>query len=320
MSKQCAELVDGYHDVTAWSDDRLYDQIMKDEIDVLVDLGAYTAGGNRLRVFARRAAPIQISFLGYPNTSALQTIDYRVTDRFADPPGLTDRLYGEQSLWFDSGFLAWEPYEAVAKVRQSLGDSTRSGPPRLGTFNNISKISTSAIRCWAQILRRSPDATLAFKYGDRYGVHIVRDRVCRLFAEHGVCSDRLEFMPLAETLQDHLSVMADVDLALDSFPYQGTMTSLECLSVGTPVLSLAGDFYAHRATSAMMMRLGMIELVAETQESYVELATQLLADPEMLRQMRFDLADAFHKSDLVNTKQFVSEWESKLRELVKFAT
>ncbi|MCG8651095.1 MAG: tetratricopeptide repeat protein, partial [Pirellulales bacterium] len=250
LTAQIREQVETFHNIGDWADDRLAQQIDADQIDVLFDLGGYTAGGNRLRVLAQRAAPLQISFLGYPNTSALNTLDYRLTDRLADPPGLVDHLYGEKSLYLENGFLTWTPYEVVDDIVAAPAKGAR-----LGSFNNVAKISPSTLRCWAEILRRAPDSTLVLKYGDRFSSETVCDRFRRLFAEHGVLPDRLEFRRAADTLKGHMELMAGVDLALDSFPYQGTMTSLECLSVGTPILSLCGDYYAHRTTSAMMMRL-----------------------------------------------------------------
>lgn len=312
LTAQIEQDVETFRHVGNWSDDRLAQQIDEDQIDVLFDLGGYTAGGNRLRILARRAAPVQISFLGYPNTSALPTIDYRITDRMADPPGLTDRLYGERSLYLESGFLSWCPYDLVRNVT-----SERTGTARIGSFNNVAKISPRALRCWAEIMCRTPGIHLVLKYGDRFGAEIVCDRYRRMFAEYGVLPDRLEFRRTSDTLQGHLELMADVDLALDSFPYQGTMTSLECLSVGTPVLSLCGDYYAHRATSAMMMRLELQELIASDPEEYVELAVQLLADLPTLRQMRPEIRDRFLASDLTRPERFVHELESTLLRLTR---
>jgi hypothetical protein len=108
--------VDDFTKINDWTDQQVLESIRGDELDVLIDLGGYTGGGNRLRVFSRRAVPIQASFLGYPNTSAIQTIDYHLTDRFADPPVLTEHLYGEQLVWLDHAHLAWRPYEIVDQI------------------------------------------------------------------------------------------------------------------------------------------------------------------------------------------------------------
>ncbi|TWT82253.1 hypothetical protein CA13_37150 [Planctomycetes bacterium CA13] len=142
------------------NDDAVVETIRSHELDIMVELGGYTGGGNRLRVLSRRVAPIQVSFLGYPNSTALPTIDYHFTDRFADPPGMTQSLYGEQLVWLDHAQLAWRPYDEVKNV------SVESrGGPLLGVFNNVAKISPSALRAYAEIMRRVPEARMILKYG-----------------------------------------------------------------------------------------------------------------------------------------------------------
>jgi predicted O-linked N-acetylglucosamine transferase (SPINDLY family) len=289
--------------------------IRSDSLDVLIDLGGYTGGGNRLRVLSRRVAPTQASFLGYPNTSAIPCMDYHFTDRFADPPGLTDHLYGEQLIWLQHAMLAWRPYRIADEIRQEvssdqLDEAQGDSPPVLGLFNNVAKISPSAIKTYAAIMRRVPESRLILKYGDRYGVDLLRDRYRREFAAHGVLPHRLEFRTRAESLEQHLRTLASVDLALDSFPYQGTMTSLECLSVGTPIVSCCGDYYAHRATSAMMMRMGLFELIASDTDEYIEIAVQLLYDLPSLRAMRQVVDERFRSSPLTDPAGLTRELES----------
>jgi predicted O-linked N-acetylglucosamine transferase (SPINDLY family) len=187
----------------------------------------------------------------------------------------------------------------------------------LGSFNNVAKISPSCLQIWAEILKRTPDATLVLKYGDRFGEEIVCDRYRETFVQCGIMPDRLEFRRAADTLEGHLKLIADVDIALDSFPYQGTMTSLECLAMGTPILSLCGDYYARRATSAMMMRLDLHELVASDRDEYVELATQLMANLDSLRELRYTIQDRFDESTLSNPAQWVKELERVMLRLVE---
>jgi predicted O-linked N-acetylglucosamine transferase (SPINDLY family) len=310
ITKTIKNSVESFRETRGMTDEELLNAIDADGIDILFDLGGFTSGGNRLRLLARRAAPVQISFLGYPNTSALPTIDFRLTDRFADLAGQTNQLFAEQPIFMDNGFLAWEPYDVVSEVK-----GKRQGPARIGTFNNVAKISESAIDCWARILLRTPQSKLVLKYGDRFGSETVCDRFRMHFGKRGILPSQLEFKRQAETLKGHLELMADVDLALDPFPYQGTMTSLESLSVGTPLVSLCGEYYAQRATSAMMMRLDLHELIASDQDEYVELAVQLLADLPALRELRPEIRDRFHTSELVNPKKFVNELEHHLLEI-----
>ncbi len=303
------DAVDAFNTVHGDDDDSVVGRIRGDSLDVLIDLGGYTGGGNRLRALSRRLAPIQASFLGYPNTSAIPCMDYRLTDRFADPPGLTEQWYGEQLVWLEHAMLAWRPYEIAHAVYGERLASTASQQPVLGLFNNVAKISPTAIATYATIMRRVPESRLILKYGDRYGVKVLQDRYRHQFAAHGVLPHRLEFREQAESLDQHLRTLASVDLALDSFPYQGTMTSLECLSVGTPIVSCCGDYYAHRATSAMMMRMGWFPLVAGDAEEYAEIAVQLLYDLQSLREMRQEIQERFHSSTLTEPAGLANELE-----------
>ena len=307
LTERIARAAMHYHQTRSLSDEALEQMMLKHEVDILVDLGGYTAGGNRLRVFGRRVAPLQVAFLGYPATAALPTVDYRITDCLADPPGLADRYYSERPLPLENGFLAYRP---PAWVDQIAAVPRRQ--VRVGSFNNVAKISPTALDCWAEILRRSPGVVLVMKYGDRYEVPVVRDRFCAEFAQRGVCPSRLQFLPVAPSYRDHFRAMADVDLAFDSFPYQGTMTTLESLSVGTPIVSLAGDYYAHRATSAMLLRIGLHELVAADTAEYVEIACQLLSNVQLLRNLRNDVRERFHRSSICDVAGFTRAMEQAI--------
>ncbi len=307
VTNRVCQAVDHFAQVHGRSDEAVLRLLREHRLDVLVDLGGYTGGGNRLQVLARRVAPVQASFLGYPNTSAVPAMDYRLTDRYADPPGLTERFYGERLVWLKHAMLAWQPY-AEAKA-ENLAAPRGGRRLRIGLFNNVAKLSPAALAACGEILRRVPEAELVLKYGDRYGLGALRDRYRRLFAAQGVLPHRLRFCTEAQTLGQHLETMAGVDLALDSFPYQGTMTSLECLAVGTPIVSCCGQYYAHRATSAMMLRLGLHELVAEDEREYVEIAVELLHDRGLLEDLREEIQRRFEESPLTDPVGLTRELE-----------
>ena len=203
--------------------------------------------------------------------------------------------------------LAWRPYD----IAKGISVESREGP-LLGVFNNVAKISPKALRTYAAIMRRVPAARLVLKYGDRYGVPAMQDRYRREFAAQGVLPHRLEFRTQAETLEEHLRTMASVDIALDAFPYQGTMTSLECFAVGTPIVSCCGAYYAHRATSAMMLRMNLHELVASDPEEYEEIAVQLLYDLDSLRSLRTVIRERFYHSTLTDPLGLARELEEKM--------
>ena len=312
LTRRVEEACDGYQCVAGWTDDELSDHIRQKELDVLVDLGGFTGGGNRPRVFANRAAQVQVSYLGYPFTSAFHTIDFRITDEVVDPPGFVEGLYGEQLAYIPGGHFAWRPYEESSRVVSRDSNSFQV----LGCFNNPIKLSRSCLETWTNILRRVPKAVIVFKYGNRYRDAVVRDRILSIFSSRGVSPDRLRFQHDSIPLFAHLQQMADVDLALDSFPYQGTMTSLECLSVGTPILAKAGRYYPHRSTSAMLEKIGMHELTTDSVEEYEEVAVQLLNSMELLKEMRQLVRSQFYASELVNVEGFALRFDQMIQSIV----
>jgi len=285
-------------------------RILADQIDVLVDLGGHTGGGNRLDVFAGGAAPVQVAFLGYPNTSGLCTIDYRITDAYCDPPGLSDRCSSERLLRLDNGFLGF----AVPPDVPPLGPPPyrTNGFVTFGSFNNPSKVSPACLVAWAEILKRLPGSQLVVKYSAAFHATELQRRWMESFAAAGVDARRLHFAAHAPSLKEHLASMLAVDLALDPFPYQGTTTTLECLTAGTPVLSLAGEFYARRVTSALMLRLGFTQLVTSSIEEYIGRAVELGRNVAGLSSLRPKLREAFRASSICNVPGFVAELETVL--------
>ncbi|WP_197451346.1 tetratricopeptide repeat protein [Rosistilla oblonga] len=309
LTKRTEAAVETFRATWGTNDRDLEARLRADQLDVLVDLAGFSGGGNRLRLFASRCAPLQVAFLGYPATAAVPAIDFRITDHYADPPGQADGYYSERPLYLACGFLAYQAPDWIRQIHEEPRSRERL---RIGCFNNVAKISRSAMACWAEILKRTPEIDLTLKYGDRYQVTLVADRFREIFAANGVCPSRLDFRPMTTTYHDHFRQLAEVDLALDSFPYQGTMTTLETLSVGTPIVSLAGKYYAHRATSAMIIWLGMEELVASDEDEYVEIACQLLRSPDLLRGLRGELLERFFNSPLTDVPGFTQALETEL--------
>jgi predicted O-linked N-acetylglucosamine transferase (SPINDLY family) len=286
-------------------------RILNDAVDILVDLGGYTSGGNRLNVFAAGAAPVQVAFLGYPNTTGLTAMDYRLTDAYCDPPGQTERWHSEKLIRLQHGFLCYQPPDELPPPGPS--PATKNGYVTFGSLNNIAKISESALAAWADILRRVPDSRLTFKYGDRYQSEVVCERIKSVFAHAAIDPARLRFLPSQPSLQTHLQTLAQVDLALDSFPYQGTMTTLETLAMSVPVITLCGQTYSRRASSALLLRLGLNDLVAESRDEYVDLAVALANNPPLLDDLRGGLRERFLSSEVCDVAGFVRELEATYR-------
>lgn len=293
------------------SDDELLSRITREQIDILVELGGHTGGRNRLALLAAGAAPVQVSFLGYPNTTGLTAIDYRITDRFCDPPGQTERLHSERLARLEHGFLCYELPEQLPPVASAPAES--QGVVKFGTFNNPSKISGSALDAWGQILSQVPHSRLLIKYGNKYSSEELKEKWRESFATLGVDPSRLEFSDTEPTLVGHFRRMGSVDIALDSFPYQGTMTSLETLSMGVPLITLAGETYSRRASSAMLLHMGLKELVAETPSEYVAKAVELAYNRPLLNTLRSTIREKLVNSSLCDVAGFVKELESALR-------
>ena len=248
------------------SDAALFDRIRADGIQVLVDLTGHT-GHNRLPVFARRAAPVQVTWLGYGATTGLPQMDYRLTDSLADPEGA--EAWWTESLWrLPGGFLCYAPPDCPlpeAAVRDHV---------TFGSFNNLSKMNPAVIALWARVLNAVPDSRLLLKARQLADPDVGR-RMRDAFAEHGIDPSRLEFAARTATRDDHLALYGAVDIALDTFPYNGATTSCEALWMGTPVVTLSGDRSTARYGASLLTHAGYGDWVARSPDEFVAIAAGL---------------------------------------------
>lgn len=304
-------LSDHWRDIESLSDAEAAALIVEDGIDVLVDLAGHT-GGTRLGVFALRPAPVQVSWLGYPNTTGLPVIDYRITDAWADPPGEADRLHTEKLARLAGGFLCYKAPACAPEVTSLPME--RNGRLTFGSFNNASKIGPSTVRIWSEILDRVPGSRLILK-SRQFADAGVRRRYQGLFSAHGVGADRLAIVPLVPGLREALAAYGDIDLALDTFPYNGTTTTCEALWMGVPVVTRVGDRHAARVGFSLMQAAGLSELVATSAESYVELAVGLASDRSRLAGYRRELRSRLATSSLCDAGRFAAEMERALRSM-----
>jgi predicted O-linked N-acetylglucosamine transferase (SPINDLY family) len=307
-------------------DDEAAAMIRADAIDLLIDLAGHT-GGNRLGVFARRPAPVQITYLGYPDTTGLREIDYRITDAIADPLGDADELHTERLLRLPTSAWCYRPpVEALSRVRELLaaGGSRRAsahgyelphpralpGEVTFGSFNAVSKVSPETIGMWARVLAAVPRSRLLLKAG-ALDHQSVGQRVRHGFASAGVKADRLELLGRTSNLADHLELYDRVDIALDTFPYNGTTTTCEGLWMGVPVVTLAGRTHASRVGASLLHALGLNDCVAATLDDYVNSAARLADDPAA--RDRAMVHRAMESSPLRDEATFVGGFESALR-------
>lgn len=288
---------------------QLVDTIRNDGIDILVDLAGHT-GDNRMPVFALKPAPIQVSYIGYPNTTGLATIDYRFTDKFADPVGQSDPFYTETLVRLDPGFLCYQaPSDAPAVAPPP---SERNGHVTFGSFNNISKITPETAALWARILHALPAARLVLKY-HWLSDPPTREHYYKAFENHSISRERVEILGLAPTTAEHLAMYSHIDIALDPFPYNGTTTTCEALWMGVPVLTLAGHAHAGRVGVSLLSQVGLTELIAETQDQYLDKAILLAGDRDELRRLRADLRTRMAASTLCDAADLARRVESAYR-------
>jgi Flp pilus assembly protein TadD len=279
--------------------------IRQDRVDILVDLSGHTAG-HRLQLFQLRPAPLQVTFLGYPASTGLACFDARLVDSITDPPG-AERFASEPLVRLDPCFLAYS-------MPASLPDDPPREPFTFASFNALSKLSPAAVRAWSRILREAPGTRLLLK-AFALQQEEVRLATRARFEAQGVEPDRLELLPWSPSPNDHLALYRRVHLALDTFPYNGTTTTCEALSMGVPVLTFKGDAHAGRVGASLLLAAGMPELVADDAEDYAARAVHYARDPAQASELRHALARRLPRSVLADVDAWARRFESTLRHL-----
>ena len=271
--------------------DTLVEKVKADSIDVLVDLCGHT-GESRLPVFARRAAPVQVTYLGYPNTTGLSQMDYRITDAIFFNDTATTEIYTEQLLRMPAPFLCLRRPPELPDAGPTPALS--NGHLTLASFNNLAKLSDQTLALWARVLQALPDARLLVKAAPLSDEALKAEQLAR-FAAAGIDTARVE-MFARMGFHDHLALYRRVDLALDPFPYHGTATTIEALWMGIPVLALAGDTHVSRVSVSILTALGLPELVADSADAYVARCQAFAAEPQKLQQLRGGMRQRLEKS------------------------
>ncbi|HEY2250372.1 MAG TPA: CmcI family methyltransferase, partial [Planctomycetaceae bacterium] len=301
--------VTGWRDVAGLGDEQLANQIQADQIDILFDLAGHT-GCNRLLVFARKPAPIQITWIGYEGTTGLEAMDYLLADRHVVPEG-SERHYRERILRLPDGYLCYDPPADAPPVGPLPALTT--GTVTFGSFNNLAKITEKVVETWARILRKVPTARLIMKYRG-LGDEPVRRRYLDLFSAHGVEPHRVDLQPFS-SYPDYLATCQQVDLALDPFPFSGGTITCESLWMGIPVVTRPGATFASRHSLSHLSNLRLSELIAKDRRDYVERAVSLAGDLPRLAELRSGLRERMAASPLCDGKQFAAHFESLLHDV-----
>jgi predicted O-linked N-acetylglucosamine transferase (SPINDLY family)/predicted SAM-dependent methyltransferase len=308
-TERLTALSDHWRDVSTLHDDEMAAMVRRDSIDILVDLSGHTVG-NRLSVFARRPAPIQVTYLGYPNTTGLSVMDYRLTDDITDPRGSSEHLHSEELVRLPHGFLSYQPLPTCPDVRERDGSSGVT----FASFNELLKITPPIVDAWCEILERTPNSRLLIK-GTTLADEGTRGRVIQRFVENGIAEDRLELIGRTPTLESHLELYNRVDVALDTFPYNGTTTTCEALWMGVPVVSLTGYVHAARVGKSILSAVGLDDLATDDIEAYADCAVALAGDVERRREFRRTLRGRMGASTLMDPSRFTRDLETAFRDM-----
>ena len=295
------------------SNEELYNSIKKDKIDILIDLAGHM-GNLRLPVFCRRPAPLQITYLGYPNTTGLSGMDYRLTDSLADPEG-EDIFYTEKLYRMPHGFLCYTPPANAPRVASET-PAARTGKIVFGSFNNPAKISEATVETWAEVLRTVSDSNLILK-AKAFISPDTRERYREMFVERGIDAGRIKCMEPSPTLEVHLSVYNSIDIALDTYPYNGTTTTCEALWMGVPVITLTGSRHRSRVGYSILSRAGLSGMAAFSKEKFVKLSLFLSEDINRLTKLRRGLRNALANSLLCDGKSFTNDLENAFINMIK---
>lgn len=282
------------------NDDQLAAAILDDRIDVLIECAGWTEG-NRLRAIMRRVAPVQATYLGYPNTTGIATMDYRIVDWLTDPAG-AEGACTETLCRLDRCFVCFRPHDQSPELGQSRAMLDPREPICFASFNRVTKLSDDCVAVWSRVLRETtssggaPPSRLFLKSA------IVSDETRRdaaaRFAAHGVDASRIDLVPYANDHVEHLAMYRDVDIALDTYPYHGTTTTCEATWMGVPVLTQEGAAHRSRVGVSLLSAVGVPELIARDAEDFVAKAVALSRDRDRLRTYRATLRDKMRASPL----------------------
>lgn len=298
--------VDQWFDISVMSDADAWSLMRRQKIDVLIDLSGHTVG-NRLMVFARRAAPVQVTWLGFMYTTGMRAMDYRITDAFADPPGQSEHGHSEQ-LFRVKRMAVYQPPQADLAIEPPM---LAKGRVTFASLNNLKKVTDAMLLTWGRILAQVPDSILILICSERTQEEAIAQQRPRLQAA-GLPLDRLCIMPRL-SLDGFMQMGGIVDIALDTAPLSGGTTTLHSLWMGLPVVSMAGGQSFENSTAATMQALGYPELVAGNEDDYVATAVALARAPERLARFRAEIRPRMQASYLMDYDGFVADMEAAYR-------
>uniref|UniRef100_A0A6C0DZ90 protein O-GlcNAc transferase n=1 Tax=viral metagenome TaxID=1070528 RepID=A0A6C0DZ90_9ZZZZ len=312
MFKKCK-----WHVVKNLSNVEFKDLIQTHKIDILFDLSAHT-GDNRLDTFVLKPAPIQISYCGYPNSAGIKSMDYRITDKFADCEE-SQKYYQEKLVFMDHCFLSYTPstglHNLVALKKQPCAENNYI---TFGSFNRYNKINSKLISVWEKVLIAVPNARFVIK-NKEFLTPKIKKQFFDTFTNKDA-ADRVIVLGYSDTYEEHLDDYNKMDISLDTFPYSGTTTSCESLMMGVPIITLFDNirhYHSQNVTTSLLKNSNLDEYVAYTEDEYVQKAVHFSKMISELKTLKKDVREKFVKGHVCNHKEFVIEFENKLINLYK---
>ncbi|MFG0243857.1 MAG: tetratricopeptide repeat protein [Phycisphaerales bacterium JB054] len=310
VTDQFRELTDNWRHVRTLNDAQLAAKIRADRIDILVELTGHTQH-SRLHMLRDKPAPVVVTYLGYPNTTGLPTIDYRIVDELTDTPE-SDQYHTERLVRLPGCFLCYTPRKDAPAVAPP--PSVENGYVTFGSFNATKKITPRVMALWCRILREVPTARLVLK-GEAFSSPVSLAHYEAMLTEHQIDRSRVDLLGRIASKADHLDAYRLLDIGLDPFPYNGTTTTCEALWMGVPVLSLAGSNHASRVGLSLLTAVGLPELALHDEDALVRAAADLASDRERLQSLRSTMRDRVAGSPLCDGAGFMRRLETAYRSM-----
>jgi predicted O-linked N-acetylglucosamine transferase (SPINDLY family) len=302
-------LADEWRDIRTRSDEQVRQNIVQDRIDIIVDCTGHMAD-NRLPLFSKRCAPIHISWMGYPNTTGLSTMDFRFGDEITDPV-TSDPLYVEKLIRLPQSFCCYEPPEDAPEGSEL--PALKSGHITFGSLHTLARLNHTVIARWSGVLRSLPSSRLVIF---RTVLNeTIENSLSDQFAAHGIDRSRIDFVRRIPE-DGHLGIYKRIDIALDTTPWSGHTTACEALWMGVPVITLAGDRHAGRMVASVLMQLGLDDFIAENEEEYSAIAEKTSRELPSLAMLRNGLRSLMETSPLCDGKSFTRNLEYEYRKMM----
>jgi len=306
MTEQMRKCSDLWGDITGYSDEQVANMIRADKVDVLIDLTMHMAY-SRLMIFARKPAPVQATWLGYPGTTGLSAMDYRVSDAYMDPPGQgEEKWFSEETYRLPDSYWCYDPLTTAPQVNDL--PAAKNGYITFGCLHNVCKVNDGVLRLWAEVLKRVENSRMLILASETRTQNWIREA----FQREGVAGERVQFV-VKRPRAEYLELYHQMDIGLDTFPYNGHTTSLDALWMGVPVVTMHGKTVVARGGVSVLTNVGLPEFIGKTPEEFVEIAARVAGDVVQLAALRGTLRRRLEGSALMDASRFARNIEAAYR-------